>query len=96
MDVAKLSRRMRVSVVGSSAATSAAGVRWHSSSPYARHVGRIGALAVALGVGGLFGSGIAWADDTGTSQSASDSSPTAVYSVTAVMEYTFAGAGVWA
>lgn len=80
MDVAKVSRSVRVSVVGSSATKSAAGVSWHSSSQYARHVGRIGALAVALGVGGMFGSGIAGADDTGTppsSQSTSESSATA-------------------
>ena len=44
---------------------------------YSRHVGRIGALAVALGVGVLFGPGVAWADDTAASTGiASDNTPT--------------------
>jgi hypothetical protein len=43
---------------------------------YARHVGRVGALAVALGVGAAVAStpGIAYADPTGDSSSPSDSS----------------------
>ena len=39
------------------------------SAKYARHIGRVGALAVALGVGAAvasgYGTGVAWADDTG-------------------------------
>lgn len=38
-----------------------------TSATYARYIGRVGALAVVLGIGGLFGSGVAWAhDDTST------------------------------
>ena len=41
------------------------------ASSHARYVGRVGALAVALGVGGLFAStAVAWADDTGSTESA--------------------------
>ncbi len=47
--------------------------RW-TSSAYARYVGRVGALAVALGVTGAMATtpGVAWADDTPSSSTSSD------------------------
>ena len=44
---------------------------------YARYVGRVGALAVALGVGFVLGNGIAWADETGGRTSSDSASSTA-------------------
>ncbi|MEO3758243.1 right-handed parallel beta-helix repeat-containing protein [Mycobacterium sp. B14F4] len=41
---------------------------------YSAHIGRVGVLAVALGIGFAIGTGVAWADDTGGSSSSGNAS----------------------
>ena len=52
-------------------------IRLHSR--YGRHIGRVGALAVALGIGAAVAStpGVAWADDTPPAQQDNDGGPEA-------------------
>lgn len=58
-------------------------IAWHGDSgAYARHIGRVGALAVALGVGAAIATvpGVAWADESSASTGAVSSEATALSS----------------